>query len=135
MDALKSLKEDKIKDYPEAKIEDTDNGFIVEKDGKIIVKAIWLNKSVEQRKPYDIELYENETMDYIEVKATKTEEKDWFDLTKSQWIFMQETDDNFFIYRIYNAGSKETAKVVKICNPSKRWKEGSITAHPIRIQL
>jgi hypothetical protein len=121
--ALRCLKEDKMKEYPDAVVKDTDNGFVVEKEGKLV-----------QGIGHDIELLENNVMYFIEVKSTKTEEKDWFDVSRGQWALMQEKGDKFYIYRVYSAGTKKPF-VHKIRDPAKLWREGGISAYPVRIQL
>ena len=132
--ALISLREEKMKEYPDSTVKDTENGFILEKDGKTLVRVVWWNKYGDIGRGHDIELLENDTMYYIEVKSTKTEEKDWFDVSKGQWIFMREQGDKFHIYRVYGAGTRKP-RVVKIRNPAKLWREGNIFAYPVRIQL
>jgi len=132
---LKCLKEDKIKKYPDARIKDIENGFILEKDGKTLVKAVWLNKDRDLGREYDIELWEDDTRYFIEVKSTKTEKKDWFDISRAQWVFMREKGDKFFIYRVYGVGTIKPPPLLKICNPAKLWQEGRIDAYPVRIQL
>ncbi len=47
---------------------------------------------------------------------------------------MNEKGDRFLIYRVYGSGT-DKAKVEKVSNPAKLWKEGYISAHPIRIEL
>ena len=112
----------------------TEEGFDIEKDGEIIVSVKWLNKYNESRSHYDIGVTENGEEHYIEVKSTKTDDKEWFEVSRRQWELSQEEGDKFSIYRIYGAGT-EKPKLIKICNPSKLWQEGGIIAYPVRIQL
>lgn len=132
--ALECLKKEKCEKYLDGEISGTQEGFIIKKDGGNIVEVKWLNKSNEQQKSYDIELIENDTTHYIEVKSTKTEKMDWFDVSKGQWELMQEKGDKFWIYRVSSTGTKKV-KLVKIENPAKLWRDGGIVAHPIRIQI
>jgi len=133
--ALGCLKKDKMKEYPDTRVTDTENGFALEKDGKTLVKVVWLNKDGDQGRGHDIELWENDMLYYIEVKSTKTEEKDWFDVSRDQWALLQEKGDKFFIYRVYGAGTRKPPPPLKIRNPARLWLEGSINAYPVRIQL
>jgi len=133
--ALGCLKKDKMKEYPDTRVTDTENGFALEKDEKTLVKVVWLNKDDDQGRGHDIELWENDMLYYIEVKSTKTEEKDWFDVSRDQWALMQEKGDKFFIYRVYGAGTRKPPPPLKIRNPARLWREGSIDAYPVRIQL
>jgi hypothetical protein len=131
---LECLKRDKIREYSNARIIDTVDGFILEKNGETLVKVTWLNKNGDQGRGCDVEFYEKGVLYYIEVKSTKTSRKDWFDVSKDQWEFMQEMEDRFFIYRVYGAGTK-SPRLLKIRNPAKLWREGKINAFPTRIQL
>ena len=132
--ALNCLKDKKHKEYPDTKVSDTDEGFVIEKDGEHLVKVIWLNKSGERGERYDIELIENSITYYIEVKSTKTKEKDWFDVSKGQWELIQEKGDKFWIYRVYGAGTEEPV-LEEIPNPFKLCQDGDIVAHPIRFRI
>lgn len=132
--ALKQLKEEKSEEYSDVNVIDKDDGFVIEKDGEILVKVIWLNKNDDRGVGYDIELIENDITNYIEVKSTITEKKDWFEVSRAQWELMQKVGNNFWIYRVYNIEAK-TPKLTKIRNPAKLWQEGNITAYPIRIQI
>jgi len=131
---LLSLREEKVKEYPDAAAKDIEEGFVLEKDGKTLVRILWLNKYNDTGLGHDLELMENDTKYYIEVKSTKTEERDWFDISKRQWLFMHEKGDRFFIHRVYGAGTRKP-RVVKVRNPAKLWLEGRISAYPVRIQL
>ena len=132
--ALKQLKEEKSEEYSDVNVIDKDDGFVIEKDGEILVKVIWLNKNDDRGVGHDIELIENDITNYIEVKSTITEKKDWFEVSRAQWELMQKAGNNFWIYRVYNI-EVETPKLTKIRNPAKLWQEGNITAYPIRIQI
>ncbi len=133
--ALKTLKDEKVEKYPDAKVIDKDDGFVVERKGEIIAHVRWLNKNGESGSHYDVEVTENDKKDYIEVKSTETEEIDWFDVSKKQWELMQKEGDSFWIYRVYGVGTTKKPKLTKIRNPSKLWQEGDIIAYPIRIQI
>jgi hypothetical protein len=121
-------------EYPDARATDTEDGFALEKDGKTLVRVVWLNKDEDRGRGCDMELWEGNILYYIEVKSTKTEEKDWFDVSAAQWNLMQEKGDRFYIYRVYSAGTKKPF-VHKIRDPAKLWREGGISAYPVRIQL
>jgi len=115
-------------------ISETNQGFRLQKDGEIIVEVIWLNKNGESGEHYDIEIKEKGDAIFIEVKSTKEYGKAWFEVSKDQWGLMKEKGDKFYIYRVYGAGTKN-AKIKKIPNPAKLWKEGHINAYPIRIEI
>lgn len=132
--ALKYLRDKFSKKYPEGKVKETEDDFIIICDDQKLVEVQWLNKKEDKGESYDIKVIENGNEKYIEVKSTKTDSKEWFDISNKQWEFMQKMEDKFHIYRIYNAGTKE-AKLVDIPNPKKLWQEGDLIAYPIRIQI
>jgi len=132
--AFLCIKNELVKKYSNASLVDTEQGFRLEKDGSTIVEVIWLNKKEESRKHYDIKITEDEEEIFIEVKSTKELGKAWFQVSKDQWRLMEEKGDKFYIYRVYGAGTEE-AKIEKISNPAKLWKEGHIDAYPIGIEL
>ena len=115
-------------------ISETDQGFRLQKERNIIVEIIWLNKNKESGQHYDIKIKEGGDEIFIEVKSTKEFEKTWFEVSKDQWRLMKEKGDKFYIYRVYGAGTKN-AKLKKIPNPAKLWKEGYIDAYPIGIEI
>jgi hypothetical protein len=132
--ALKCLMKEKREEYSDAEVKSKRNGFVIEKDGKTLVEVIWLNETGEQGVGRDIELIENNIKYYIEVKSTKTEEKNWFHVSKDQWALMQKEGAKFWIYRVYGAET-DKPKLVKIRNPAKLWRDGDIIADPIKIQI
>jgi len=125
--------EDMPKDYNNV-IEETNEGYKLEKDGKVIVEVIWLNKNGESGQHYDIKIIEYGEEIFIEVKSTKEYEKAWFQVSKDQWRLMKEKGDKFYIYRVYGAGTEDT-KIVKIHKLAKHVKDGHIHAYPIGIEI
>ncbi|MGC8886386.1 MAG: sacsin N-terminal ATP-binding-like domain-containing protein [Verrucomicrobiia bacterium] len=113
---------------------DNDQVFEIKKDNKVIVEVKWLNKYKESKEPYDIEFNEDGKKYLIEVKSTIDTNKKWFEVSKKQWDLMREKMDEFYIYRVYCAGTKN-AKTQKIQDPVKLWLDGVIDAYPIRIEL
>ncbi|MCW7081006.1 MAG: DUF3883 domain-containing protein, partial [Candidatus Methanospirare jalkutatii] len=123
---------DMLKHYDNI-IKETNEGYKLEKDGRVIVEVVWLNKNGESKQHYDIKI-KNEDEIFIEVKSTKEEEKTLFQVSKDQWRLMKEKGDKFYIYRVYGVGTKN-AKIEKIHNPVKQWKDEKIEAYPICIVL
>ncbi|MCD6115126.1 DUF3883 domain-containing protein, partial [bacterium] len=130
----KCIKDEMTKKYPDTSLVDTEQGFRLEKDGDVIVEVVWLNKNGESGQHYDIKIIENGEEIFIEVKSTKEYGKAWFSMSKDQWKLMKEKGDKFYIYRVYGAGTQE-AKVEKLPNPAKLWKEGHIDAYPLGIEI
>jgi hypothetical protein len=132
--ALKCLKEILSAKYRGGKMEETSDGFTIRLDERLIVEVHWLNATDDKGEGYDIVKVENDTEEYIEVKSTKTDTKDWFEVSGKQWELMKQEGDKFHIYRVYNAGTKD-AKLFDIRDPYKKWLEGQLNASPIRIQI
>ena len=132
--AFKCIKDEMTKKYPDTSLLNTEQGFRLEKDGNVIVEVIWLNKNGESGQHYDIKIKEYGDEIFIEVKSTKEYEKVWFEVSKDQWKLMKEKGDKFYIYRVYGVGTKN-AKIEKIHNPVKQWKDEKIEAYPICIVL
>ncbi|KAA8548392.1 hypothetical protein F0562_000076 [Nyssa sinensis] len=72
--------------------------------GKTIVK--WVNEVNETGLPYDIVIgNEAKTMEYIEVKATKSARKDWFTISVREWQFAVEKGESYSIARVVLSGN------------------------------
>ncbi|KAM5562292.1 protein NO VEIN-like [Rosa sericea] len=71
--------------------------YFVEKGGKSAVK--WVNEHNETGLPYDIVLGEN-NKEYIEVKATKSARKDWFEISMNELQFAVEKGEAFSIAHV-----------------------------------
>lgn len=132
--ALRCLKDELGKKYSESEVKETKDGFTIICDNQTLVEVHWLNKEEDKGEGYDIKVVENNIEKYIEVKSTKTDTKDWFEVSDEQWKLMEQEKDKFHIHRVYNAGTMQ-AKLVDIPNPSKLWREGDLIAYPIRIQI
>jgi len=135
MYVLEHLKKEYISKYPNGRMEETKEGFAIYIKEKKVIEVHWLNKEEDRGEGYDIKLIENEKEIFIEVKSTKSDSKEWFDISRKQWEFAQEKGDKFHIYRVYNAGSRKNARLIDIQDLSKQWKEGRLNAYPIRIQI
>ncbi|MGB9553731.1 MAG: DUF3883 domain-containing protein [bacterium] len=120
--------------YPEGQIEESDGLFIIRKNGTAIVKVEWLNYAEDKEQGYDIYVDENGNEEFIEVKATKTESKDWFDVTRNEWQKIKEKGESFHIYRVYKAGERET-RIEDIQNPWEKWANNELEAYPIKIHI
>lgn len=81
---------------------------------------------------------DNVETEYIEVKTKQGDEEEFVDITGTQWefarkLFDQNEGGKYWIYVVVNAGQKN-AKIKKIQNPIKLWKDGKF-AHPIRFKI
>ncbi|KAK1591395.1 hypothetical protein Q3G72_006995 [Acer saccharum] len=91
--------------------------------GKKAVK--WVNEINETGLPYDIVIEEMESeREYIEVKATKSARKDWFNITVREWQFAVEKGDTFSVAHVILSDSD--AKVTVYKNPVKLCQQGKL---------
>ncbi len=132
--ALRVLDEKLSSKYPGGTRKPTENGFSICIGEKTVATVNWLNKFGERGEGYDIEVIENDGRSYIEVKSTKTACKEWFEISRKQWDCATQNGDKYHVYRIFNAGTAK-AKLRDICNPSKLFIQGLISAQPVRIWI
>lgn len=132
---LKYLLKKYTEKYPQANFEKTDNGFIVCEQDKTIVEVYWENRLEDRGVGFDIKLVENNIEQFIEVKSTKTDDKEWFEISQRQWEFAKEKGEKFHFFRVKNAGSKKEANVNEISNPIKLWDEGKLVGYPLRMKI
>ena len=84
--------------------------------------VVWCNEESETGFPYNLIVSDanGKNKRYIEVKATKTLDKPFFEVSFREWMFSQEHRDRFFIYRVFGALS-DAPRVLRIQNPFKEW--------------
>ncbi|MED6180871.1 hypothetical protein PIB30_014207 [Stylosanthes scabra] len=90
--------------------------YFVEKIGKDAVK--WVNEFKETGYPYDIVISEETNVEYIEVKATRSPRKDWFNISINEWEFAKENGESFSIAFVAIM-ENNVAKVTIFKNPVK----------------
>jgi len=120
--------------YPNSTIVEFENGCSILHKNETIAEVIWENLENEMQLPYDIFFIENGTESYIEVKSTINDTKDWFQISRNQWLYAKEKKENYHVYRVYNVGT-DKVKVLDIPNLYQLWLEEKIVAHPLRIQI
>jgi Domain of unknown function (DUF3883) len=76
----------------------------------------WVNEAVESGLPYDITVERDGNTEYIEVKATISDTKNWFIISPAEWDFGSEKGDLFSIARVFLADSRKP-KVLVLKNP------------------
>ena len=126
------MKRTLTEEFPDATVEESNDGFNVCCNAQILIEVRWLNKVGERQESYDLKLIRNGNEEFIEVKSTKREDKDWFEISKPQWDLAKQSGHKFYLYRVYGAGTK-TAKLVVIQDPYEHWQKGLLIANPIRI--
>lgn len=91
--------------------------------GKTIVR--WVNEYNETGLPYDIVIGEEESSrEYIEVKATKFERKNWFSISLREWQFAIEQGESFSIAHVSLLGNMARITIFK--NPAKLCQLGKL---------
>lgn len=114
--------------------------FVIKKDNIQMFKAVWVNwrnnkyNDENPKYPYDIYYWEKGDLYFIEVKSTKTKNKEWFHITEKEWDLFIGKPDHYSIFRVYFAG-KENPEYEIIKNPCEKWKKGEIIAYPSKIEL
>uniref|UniRef100_A0ACD6AAF5 Uncharacterized protein n=1 Tax=Avena sativa TaxID=4498 RepID=A0ACD6AAF5_AVESA len=79
----------------------------------------WVNGETESGLPYDLVITRGGNLiEYVEVKATTSSNKDWFYITTREWQFALEKGDAFTIARVLVSGEK-TASIELYKNPHK----------------
>ena len=98
--------------------------------GQKILSVTWINEDTETGKPYDLEVQiEPQNLLYIEVKSTKSSEKEFMHFSWNELQLADKEKQNYHLYRVYNAGSELV---------TLKWMENLssiLTTHPVRLFL
>ncbi|KAI3980366.1 hypothetical protein MKX01_003905 [Papaver californicum] len=98
--------------------------YLVEKLGEEVVN--WVNKETETGSPYDIVLgKDGNHREYIEVKATRSATKDWFNISPREWQFAVEKGERFSILHVALLDLNNT-KVTVFKNPARLCQQGML---------
>ncbi|CAN8295013.1 unnamed protein product [Cochlearia groenlandica] len=93
--------------------------FVAKHDKEAVVR--WVNDQSETGLPYDVVIeHRGGKKEYVEVKATVTAGKDYFNLTVNEWQFAYEKGESYSIVHVLlgnsNAILTQHRNVVKLCN-------------------
>jgi hypothetical protein len=58
---------------------------------------------------------------FVEVKATGSGDKCYFEVSHSEWLFAQQEGDRFQILRVFGAGG-EAPGMARLVNPYLQWR-------------
>ncbi|KAI3925956.1 hypothetical protein MKW98_028092 [Papaver atlanticum] len=98
--------------------------YLVEKLGEEVVN--WVNRETETGSPYDIVLgKDGNNIEYIEVKATRSPTKDWFNISPREWQFATEKGERFSILHVALLDLNNT-KVTVFKNPARLCQQGML---------
>ncbi|KAM5569559.1 protein NO VEIN-like [Rosa sericea] len=101
--------------------------YLIAKAGKSVVR--WVNERIETGLPYDIVVGEKEdSLEFIEVKATQQQKKDWFHISMREWQFAAEKGEAFSILHVLLLGNN-AARVSVYKNPVKLCHLGKLQLH------
>jgi hypothetical protein len=132
--AFKCLKHNLHKKYPHTSIEEHADTILFVNDGKELVTLTWLNKYIESSESYDIKYLEDNTWNFVEVKTTITNDKEWLEISNLQWNCAIKNGENYHIYRVLNAGTND-AKVRVLTDPYKLSEKGIIKITPYKFKI
>ncbi|KAL2634648.1 hypothetical protein R1flu_006127 [Riccia fluitans] len=92
--------------------------YLVKNYGPSNVK--WINQEGESGAAYDIVIYKDSgQQEYVEVKATRSGDKDWFEISPREWDFARQHGDYFTIIRVFFGPSNQQVKLLRLPNPVK----------------
>lgn len=83
-------------------------------------KVKWLNKDGESGAAYDIVVVKDRgKKEFVEVKATRSAGKDWFEISPYEWDFARSHPDSFTIIRVCLGATTQPARLLRLPNPVK----------------
>lgn len=132
--ALKALQNKFLNKYEKSELIETESGFNILANSQIKVEIVWLNKCAEEGVGRDIEYTENGEKYFVEVKATKTNSKEIFQISRAEWELSKKEQENFSIFRVYNAGTNQ-AVCKEILNPYQKWLEERLLVQSLTIRI
>ncbi|GFQ03122.1 hypothetical protein PHJA_002456000 [Phtheirospermum japonicum] len=95
------------------------------KDENVFVK--WVNEANETGLPYDIIVGGDEVRrEYVEVKATKSERKNWFLISMREWQFAIEKGEFYSIAHVVFSDDNNKARVTIYKNPARLCQLGNL---------
>lgn len=131
--ALRWLRDEVASRHAGAAVEQTAAGFRFTSGGRLVAEIRWLNHNGDVGVGCDI-VVEDGATEYVEVKTTADEARTAFDITSAQWDAAREHGPSYRILRVFNAGSPRV-RAEAYRDPYRLWREGSLTARPVRLVL
>ena len=128
------LKQEMLAAYPAAEVRDVEDGVIVLQAGTQVARIQWLNHAVEQGQPYDIVVDEAGQQRYIEVKASRRRDTQWFQVTGPEWRCAGHVADRYWIYIVWGAG-EQGPDYARIRDPVGEWTAGRLEGFPLRLKV
>lgn len=97
--------------------------YFVGKVGNAAVK--WVNETNETGLPFDLVVGEEPNVEFIEVKATRSSRKDWFNITTREWQFAAEKGESFSIAHVLIM-ENNVARITLFKDPVKLCQRGML---------
>ncbi|TKY59983.1 hypothetical protein E2542_SST17078 [Spatholobus suberectus] len=97
--------------------------YFVNKVGKTAVR--WVNEVNETGLPYDLVIGEDNNKEFIEVKATRSPRKDWFNISMREWQFANDRGESFSIAFVAIMGNN-VARITIFKDPVKLCQLGEL---------
>jgi hypothetical protein len=120
--------------YPTATIETLPSGCRFLLGGGVIAEIRWLNWERDEGVGCDIEVIDQGTEEYVEVKATSGGSRATFEVTAAQWTLARQQRAAYRIVRVFNAGN-DNAFAQCYRDPYGMWEVGRLTARTLQIVL
>eukprot|EP00741_Cyanophora_paradoxa_P009246 tig00001416_g8956.t1 len=87
----------------------------------------WLNAARETGASFDLRLRSPEGHEtLVEVKSTAALGKELFPISPAEMRLAEEARARFWIVRVYGAGSAERVRLVRVEDPARLWRQGTI---------
>ena len=92
--------------------------YLIKKYGAKDVK--WVNEDGETGAPFDM-MVQNESgkQEFVEVKTTRLQDKDWFEISAREWEFAQLHGDLYTVLRVILPNAEKSSQIIRFSNPVK----------------
>ncbi|KAL9327412.1 hypothetical protein ACSQ67_008057 [Phaseolus vulgaris] len=97
--------------------------YFADKVGKTAVR--WVNEINETGLPYDLVIGEDNNEEFIEVKATRSPKKDWFNISLREWQFANDRSESYSIAFVSLIGNN-VARITIFKDPVKLCQQGEL---------
>lgn len=99
--------------------------YLIKKYGAKEVK--WVNEDGETGAPFDM-IVRNESgkQEFVEVKTTRSQDKDWFEISAREWEFAEVHGDLYTVLRVILPNAESSFQIIRFSNPVKLCRERTI---------
>jgi hypothetical protein len=92
--------------------------YLIKKYGAKQVK--WVNEDGETGAPFDMTVQnESGKQEFVEVKTTRSQDKDWFEISAREWEFAQLHGDLYTVLRVILPSAEKSFQIIRFSNPVK----------------